>query len=77
MIAFQLDSIGFNNFDIILCTSGMLVYTKEISNQELIYAVTKSVLNTSYNVYIAFCPQCGNKKLNKLDDSNFKMANID
>ena len=55
----------------------MLVYTKEISNQELIYAVTKSVLNTSYNVYIAFCPQCGNKQLNKLDDSNFKKANID
>ena len=51
----------------------MLVYTKEICNQELIYAVTKSFLNASYNVYIAFCPQCGNKKLDKLDDSkNFQ-----
>ena len=32
---------------IILCTSDMLVYTKEICNQELIYAVTKSFLNAS------------------------------
>ena len=51
----------------------MSAYTKEICNQELIYAVTKSFLNTSYNVYIAFCPQSGNKKLDKLDDSrNFQ-----
>ena len=51
----------------------MLVYTKEICNQELIYAVTKSFLNASYNVYIAFCPQSGYKKLDKLDDSkNFQ-----
>ena len=47
----------------------MLVYTKEICNQELIYAVTKSFLNASYNVYIAFCPQSGNNNLHKLDDS--------
>ena len=47
----------------------MSVYTKEICNQELIYAVTKSFLNPSYNVDIAFCPQSGNKKLDKLDDS--------
>ena len=52
----------------------MSVYTKEICNRELIHAVTKSFLNASYNVYIAFCPQRGNNKLDKLDhsDSNFK-----
>ena len=54
-------------------TSGMSIHTKEICNQELIYAVTKSFLNASYNVYIAFCPQSGNKKLDKLDNSkNFQ-----
>ena len=51
----------------------MSVYTKEICNQELIYVVTKSFLTASYNVYIAFCPRHGNKKLDKLDDSkNFQ-----
>ena len=51
----------------------MLVYTKEICKRELIYAVTKCFLNASYNVYTAFCPQSGNKKLDKLDDSkNFQ-----
>ena len=47
----------------------MPVYTKEICNQELIYAVTKSFLNASYNVYITFCPQLWEQKLDKLDDS--------
>ena len=45
-------------------TSGIPVYTS---------AVTNSFLNASYNVYIAFCPRSGNKKLDKLDDSkNFQ-----
>ena len=49
----------------------MSVYTKEICNQ--VYAVTNCFLNASYNVYIAFCPQSGNKKLDKLDSSkNFQ-----
>ena len=37
-----------NNFD----TSGMLVYTKEICDQELIFAVTKSFLNTIATMFI-------------------------
>ena len=61
---------------IILCTSGMSVYTKEICNPELIYAATKSFLNASYNVYTAFCPQCENKKLDKLDESKFQKGEI-
>ena len=42
----------------------MLVYTKGNMYQELIYAVTKSFLNASYNVYTAFCPQRGNDSKN-------------
>ena len=61
---------------IILCTSGMSVYTKEICNQELIYGVTKSFLNASYNVYIAFCPQHGYKKLDDSKKFQFQKGEI-